>query len=86
TGASSRSRRAITATTAGALAALGVVVGVGGAYLALIAGYHADLSQLLPLPWPQLATLTLGLPLLATVIGWLLAGREPAGFSRQTFD
>jgi putative ABC transport system permease protein len=86
TGAGSRSRRAITATTAGALAALGVVLGTGGAYLALVAGYHADLGELLPLPWPQLVALALGLPVLATLAGWLLAGREPAGFSRQTFD
>ncbi|HWJ98917.1 MAG TPA: hypothetical protein VNQ33_12210, partial [Acidimicrobiales bacterium] len=86
TGASSRSRRAITATTAGALAALGATLGIGGAYLALVAGYHADLSQLLPLPWIQLATIAVGLPVLATAAGWLLAGRDPSGFSRQTFD
>lgn len=86
TGASSWSRRAITASTAGALAVLGVLLGTGGAYVALVAGYHADLGELLPLPWPQLAALVIGLPVLATLAGWALAGREPAGFSRPTFD
>lgn len=86
TGASSRSRRAITASTAGALAALGVLLGTGGAYVALVAGFHADLDELLPVPWPQLAALVLGLPLLAAAAGWVLTGREPAGFSRPTFD
>lgn len=86
TGASSWSRRAITASTAGALAVLGVVLGTGSAYVALVAGYHADLGDLLPLPWPQLVSLAIGLPLLATAAGWALAGREPVGFSRQTFD
>ncbi|MGN6693796.1 MAG: FtsX-like permease family protein [Aquihabitans sp.] len=86
TGASSRSRRAITASTAGVLAALGVALGIGGAYLALVAGYHTDLSQLVPVPWIQLVAIACGLPILATAAGWLLAGREPATFSRQTFD
>lgn len=86
TGASSRSRRAITATTAGALALLGVALGTGGAYVALMAGYHADLGDLLPLPWSQLIAIVVGLPLLAIATGWALAGREPSGFSRQTFD
>jgi putative ABC transport system permease protein len=86
TGAGSRSRRAITASAAGALATLGVVLGAGGAYVALVAGYHADLGELVPLPWPQLVATAIGLPLLATAAGWLLAGREPSGFSRQTFD
>lgn len=86
TGASSRTRRAITGTTAGTLALLGVVLGAGGAYVALVAGYHRDLGALLPLPWVQLATIAAGLPLLAGAIGWLVAGREPEAHSRQTFD
>lgn len=86
TGASSRSRRAITAATASTLAGLGVALGIGGAYLALVAGYHADLGQLVPLPWAQLLLLIVGLPVLAAAAGWLLAGREPRTFARQTFD
>ena len=47
TGATSSTRRAITATTAGGLAALGAVLGIAGAYLALAAG---RLTNLTPLP------------------------------------
>lgn len=86
TGASSRTRRALTACTAGALALLGVVLGTAGAYVALLAGYHSDLSRLAPLPWPHLLLIAVGLPVLAAGAGWLLAGREPRTFSRQTFD
>ncbi|MCU1371692.1 MAG: hypothetical protein JWO77_2886 [Ilumatobacteraceae bacterium] len=86
TGANSRTRRALTASTAGFLGAMGVALGTAGAYVALTAGYHSDLGRLVPLPWAHLATIAIGLPLLATAAGWVLAGREPSGFSRQTFD
>lgn len=86
TGASSRTRRTVTASTAGALAALGVVLAVAGAYLALAAAFRSDLGQLVPLPFDQLLILAIGLPAVATAGGWLLAGREPATFSRQSLD
>ncbi len=86
TGASPRSRRAITASTTGALATLGVVLGMAGAYAALTAAYHSQLGKLTPLPLLQLAMLMLGLPVVATLAGWLVAGREPAAFSRQALD
>ncbi|HEX2699250.1 MAG TPA: FtsX-like permease family protein [Acidimicrobiales bacterium] len=86
TGAGGRTRRALTATTAAALAVLGVVLGTGGAYAALVAGYHAQLRKLIPLPTAQLLALAAGLPMAASVTGWLLAGREPRTFSRQALD
>jgi len=86
TGAAARTRRALTAGTAGALALLGVAQGTVGAYLALLAGYHADLAKLAPPPVAQLLLLAVGLPVLATVAGWLLAGREPRTFARQALD
>ena len=46
TGATSRIRRTLTAATAGALALLGALLGVGGAYLALAATYSDDLGYL----------------------------------------
>ena len=86
TGASPRTRRALTASTAAALAVLGVLLGTGAAYLALLAVFHSDLSQLLPVPFGQLVPLVVGLPIAATAVGWLLAGREPRGIARQALD
>ncbi|MEP7047731.1 MAG: FtsX-like permease family protein [Ilumatobacteraceae bacterium] len=86
TGAAGRTRRAITASTAGALATLGVVLAVATAYGALIAAFHTDLGRLAPLPVNNLLTLLIGLPLAATAAGWVLAGREPKSFARQPID
>jgi putative ABC transport system permease protein len=86
TGAASHTRRTLTACTAGSLAVLGIVLGTVGAYAALVAGYHAQLYRLTPLPVAQLVPLALGLPIVAMIAGWLLAGREPRTFSRQALD
>jgi putative ABC transport system permease protein len=86
TGAGARTRRTITATTAGALALLGVVLSTAGADAAVVAGYHAELDRLVPLPTTHLLLLAVGLPLVASAGGWLLAGREPRTFSRQALD
>ncbi|CAN5717877.1 hypothetical protein BH10ACT1_BH10ACT1_05870 [soil metagenome] len=86
TGASSRTRRTVTAATAGALALLAVALAVAGAYLALGAAFRTDLGELVPLPVYQLLVLAVGLPVVATTGGWLLAGREPATFSQQSPD
>jgi putative ABC transport system permease protein len=79
TGATSGTRRNLTAITTATLALLAAVLGVAAAYLALAAFYHEDLSTLTQPPWADLIALGLGLPLVATVAGWLLAGREPDG-------
>lgn len=86
TGASRRVRRTLTATTAGALALLGAFLGVVGAYLALVSVLHRDLDALRTVPVAHLAATTIGLPLLATIGGWLLAGRQPRSFARQGLD
>jgi putative ABC transport system permease protein len=86
TGAASRTRRTLTASAAGTLALLGVVLGVAGAYAALVAGYHSELDRLVPLPLGDLALLAVGLPAIAAGAGWLLAGREPGTFSRQALE
>ena len=80
TGATSSTRRNITATTAGGLAGLGCVLGTSGAYLALAAG---RISNLTPLPKLDLAIIVIGTPLAAAGVGWLLAGREPAVLARR---
>ncbi|MFC4019971.1 FtsX-like permease family protein [Micromonospora sp. GCM10011542] len=86
TGAPRRVRRTLTATTAGALALLGAVLGVSGAYLALAGTLHRDLDPLGAVPLVHLAAILGGLPLLAAGAGWLLAGRLPSSFSRRLLD
>jgi putative ABC transport system permease protein len=83
TGATSRIRRTLTASTAGALALLGTLLGIAGAYLALTAGYRSDLGSLSRVPVLDLTITAVGLPLLAALAGWLLAGREPPSIARQ---
>jgi putative ABC transport system permease protein len=86
TGATPRVRRTLTATTAGALALLGAVLGVSGAYVVLAATYHDDLAYLGDVPVLYLTLTLCGVPLLAAGAGWLLAGREPAAIARRVID
>jgi putative ABC transport system permease protein len=86
TGAASSTRRALTASTSGSLALLGSVLGIGGAYLGLGAIYLDRISDLSHPPLPELATLLLGLPLVAAAAGWLLSGREPVVIVRHALD
>ena len=83
TGATSRTRRTLTAATAGGLAVLGVILGTAGAYLGLTAGYARDLGALSPVPMAHLAVIALGLPVMATAAGWLVSGRAIADIARQ---
>jgi putative ABC transport system permease protein len=90
TGASSVTRRTITAATAGALGFTGALVGIVGGYLAAIgfaSGSQLDgLSSLTSIPVTNLLLILIGMPLAATVLGWLLAGRDPAGVARQPLE
>jgi putative ABC transport system permease protein len=79
-GATSSLRRTITAVTASALALVGALIGTAAAYLGLAAGH---LSALTPLPVPDLVTVVVGTPIVASVAGWLLAGREPSAIARR---
>ena len=81
-GATSTTRRTLTAATAGGLALLGALLGTASAYLALGAGYSHELGELTPMPVPEVIAVLIGLPLLATASGWLLAGREPDALGR----
>jgi putative ABC transport system permease protein len=38
------------------------------------------------IPVTNLLLILVGMPLIATVFGWLLAGREPAGIARQPLE
>jgi len=90
TGASSLTRRELTAATAFALALGGAVLGTVAAYVAAI-GYAWDnpldgLSELSNVPTTQLLFILVGMPVIAAVVGWLLAGREPSAISRQPLE
>ena len=85
-GASSTTRRAITGATAGALALLGALLGTGGAYAALLAWHRSNLHPLTHIPIVNLVVIVAALPLVATVGGWLLAGREPPVIARQPLE
>jgi putative ABC transport system permease protein len=86
TGATSRIRRTLTAATAGALALLGALLGVAGAYLALAATYSDDLGYLGRIPVFYLVLLVVGIPVAAVAAGWLLAGREPPTIARTAIE
>src|SRR5438445_8786558 len=86
TGATSTTRRTLTGATAGALALLGALLGTGGAYLALVAWHRSDLHPLTQVPFLDLATIIVGLPLIAITAGWLLAGREPPTIAHQPLE
>ena len=86
TGATPGIRRRLTATTAGALALLGTLLGVAGAYLVISATYYDDLGYLSDVPVLYLALAVLGVPLAATAAGWLLAGREPSAIARTAIQ
>jgi putative ABC transport system permease protein len=89
-GAAPSTRRTITATTAGALAFTGAAIGIVGGYLAAIGFFRSNsldgLSSLHSIPVTNLLVILVGMPLAAGVIGWLVAGREPGGMSRQPLE
>jgi putative ABC transport system permease protein len=85
-GAGSTTRRTLTATTAGALALLGALLGSGAAYLALAAAHRSDISVLSRVPLLDLAITIVGVPIVAALAGWVLAGRRPPSVARQALD
>jgi putative ABC transport system permease protein len=91
TGASRWTRRALTATTAGALGLLGAVLGTVAAYIG-VAGWirtnslNGGLGALGAVPVKNLLLLLVGMPLLASLGGWIFSGRQPALISRQPLE
>jgi putative ABC transport system permease protein len=90
TGASGWTRRTLTAVTAAGLALAGAVLGTAAAYLGAAAysfDNHLDgLGELGSVPTWNLLAILVGLPLIAAVAGWLLAGREPSAIARQPLE
>jgi putative ABC transport system permease protein len=90
TGASGTARRTLTAVTAGALALTGAIIGTAGAYLAATGFFRTNqldqLSELDSVPVAALLWILVGMPVIAVVVSWLLAGREPPGIARQPLE
>jgi putative ABC transport system permease protein len=85
TGASGATRRTLNAASAAALALLGGILGTATAYLALIAWHWHDISYLNKPPYPDLAALLLGLPVLAAAGAWVF-GRTPKTLARRPLE
>jgi putative ABC transport system permease protein len=88
TGASSYTRRTLTAVTAGALGFLGALLGVVGGYVGMIGWLRSNslnggIAALGNVPVGDLLLLLIGMPAFATAVAWLLASREPAGMAYQ---
>jgi putative ABC transport system permease protein len=91
TGASSYTRRTLTAVTAGALGFLGALLGVVGGYIAMIGWLRSNslnggISALGNIPVADLLFLLFAMPAFAAAIGWLFAGREPAAMAHQAIE
>jgi len=85
-GATSTTRRTLTATTAGTLALLGALLGSSAAYLALAAGHRSNISALSRVPVLDLTITLVAVPVAAALAGWILAGRKPSALARQALD
>jgi putative ABC transport system permease protein len=90
TGASGTARRAISAATAGALALVGAVIGTACGYIAAIGFFRTNqldtLTALSSIPVANLLLIFVGMPLVAVIGGWLLAGREPSAIGRRPLE
>ncbi len=85
-GATSTTRRGVTAATTGGLCLLGAALGTAGAYLVLTAGAHDGIGALTPVPVVHLGILVIVLPTVTAAVAWLLGGREPLAIARQTTE
>jgi putative ABC transport system permease protein len=91
TGASSFTRRTLTAVTAAALGFLGALLGTIGGYLAMVGWLRGNtlnggIAALGNIPVADLLLVLVGMPALAAIVGWLLAGRERAAMAHQAIE
>jgi putative ABC transport system permease protein len=92
TGASSRTRRALTAVTAGGLAFLGALLGTVAAYVGLAGWFRSNaleggLSDIIDhIPWSNLILIVIAMPIVAIIVGWVLAGRDPTTISSRPME
>jgi putative ABC transport system permease protein len=88
TGASSYTRRTLTAVTAGALGFLGALLGTLGGYIAMIGWLRSNslnggIAALANIPVANLLLILIGMPAFAALVGWLLAARQPSAMAHQ---
>jgi putative ABC transport system permease protein len=91
TGASTFTRRTLTAVTAGALGFLGALLGTLGGYVGLLGwlrgnSLNGGISALGNVPVADLLFVLLGMPAFAALVGWLFAGREPPAMAHQPIE
>jgi putative ABC transport system permease protein len=91
TGASSYTRRTLSAVTAGALGFLGALLGTVGGYVALIGwlrgnSLNGGIASLGNVPVGDLLFILLGMPAFAALVAWLFAGREPTAMAHQPIE
>ncbi|MGO8824818.1 MAG: FtsX-like permease family protein [Acidimicrobiales bacterium] len=92
TGASSRTRRTLTAVTAGGLAFLGALLGTVAAYVGLFGWFRTNaleggVSDIIDhIPWGNLFLIVIAMPAVAMVVGYVLAGRDPTGISTRPME
>ncbi len=92
TGASGRTRRNLTAATAGALGFTGAVLGTVGGYVGTAGWFRANefnggLAALFTtVPVTNLLIILVGMPLVAAIGGWVFAGRQPRDLGHQPLE
>jgi putative ABC transport system permease protein len=91
TGASSYTRRTLSAVTAGALGFLGALLGTVGGYIGLIGwlrgnSLNGGISSLGNVPVADLLFILLAMPAFAALVAWLFAGREPTSMAHQPIE
>jgi putative ABC transport system permease protein len=92
TGASSLTRRNLTAATAGALGFTGAVLGTVGGYVGTAGWFRTNSLNgglgaiVTTVPVTNLVIILVGMPLVAAIGGWLFAGRQPRDLGHQPLE
>jgi putative ABC transport system permease protein len=92
TGASGTTRRNLTAATAGALGLTGAVLGTVAGYVAVSGLFRTNSfndgipALITTIPVQNLALIIVGMPLVAAIGGWLLAGRDQSALGTRPLE
>jgi putative ABC transport system permease protein len=92
TGASGRTRRNLTAATAGALGFTGAVLGTVGGYVGTAGWFRTNSLNgglgaiFTTVPVTNLLIILVGMPLAAAIGGWVFAGRQPRDLGHQPLE